>query len=356
MNIDPFLAWVESTALSQWVVGSPSMFAFPGILTLHAIGMGFAVGISAAIDLRILGVAPKVPLRELRRFLPILWAGFWLNAVSGVLLLIGYPTKALTNPVFYLKLTLIAVAMVLLVRISRQVFATGSGASLSPRARPADLFEAAQSGDRIAHLLGWSDHRRTATRLHVPSAHPVALTMHDFQIWLVTTIGGRSAIADVMRTAWAWPIAESLHFLGLCLLIGAVGSFDLRLLGVGRRIPIAAMHRFIPWGLLGFAINITTGTLFILTEPDQYIYNPSFHFKLLFMTIGGLNAATFYLTSYRRVFGPDAPLDAPRRAKVIAAISLCAWIGVITGGRLLTFYRPSACEGQQTSLLLTCAP
>jgi hypothetical protein len=129
MNIDPFLAWVESTALSQWVVGSPSMFAFPGILTLHAIGMGFAVGISAAIDLRILGVAPKVPLRELRRFLPILWAGFWLNAVSGALLLVGYPTKALTNPVFYLKLTLIAVAMVLLVRISREVFATGSGGS-----------------------------------------------------------------------------------------------------------------------------------------------------------------------------------------------------------------------------------
>ena len=122
MNIDPFLAWLESTTLSQWVVGSPSMFAFPGILTLHAIGMGFAVGISAALDLRILGVAPNVPLRELRRFLPILWAGFWLNAVSGLLLLIGYPTKALTNPVFYLKLTLIAVAMTLLVRISRQVF------------------------------------------------------------------------------------------------------------------------------------------------------------------------------------------------------------------------------------------
>ena len=48
--------------------------------------------------------------------------GFWLNAVSGVLLLVGYPTKALTNPVFYLKLLLIAVAMVLLVRIGRLVF------------------------------------------------------------------------------------------------------------------------------------------------------------------------------------------------------------------------------------------
>jgi hypothetical protein len=125
MNIDPFLAWVESTTLSRWVVESPSIFAFPGILVLHAIGMGFAVGISAALNLRILGVASRVPLAEMRRFLPILWAGFWLNAVSGIVLLIGYPTKALTNPVFYLKLALIAAAMALLVRMSRHVFAAG---------------------------------------------------------------------------------------------------------------------------------------------------------------------------------------------------------------------------------------
>jgi hypothetical protein len=138
--LDPFLAWVESTTLSQWIVGSPSMFAFPGILVLHAIGMGFAVGVSAALDLRILGVAARIPLIEMRRFLPFLWAGFWLNAASGVLLLIGYPTKALTNPVFYLKLTLIAVAMALLVRISRGAFDTERvtathDSDLSPRLR-----------------------------------------------------------------------------------------------------------------------------------------------------------------------------------------------------------------------------
>ena len=159
IDIDPFLAWVESTTLSQWVVGSPSMFAFPGILTLHAIGMGFAVGISAALDLRILGVAPNVPLGELRRFLPILWAGFWLNAVSGVLLLIGYPTKALTNPVFYLKLTLIAVAMTLLVRISRQVFAASRGGSLDPSDPPDPPTPAITSKLRnlaIASLVCWA--------------------------------------------------------------------------------------------------------------------------------------------------------------------------------------------------------
>src|SRR5688500_15437784 len=83
--------------------------------------MGFAAGLSAAIDLRVLGVGRGIPIAEMRRLLPILWAGFWLNAASGVLLLIGYPTKALTNPVFYLKLMLIAVAMVLVKRIGRQL-------------------------------------------------------------------------------------------------------------------------------------------------------------------------------------------------------------------------------------------
>jgi hypothetical protein len=102
--------------------------------------MGFAVGVSAAVDLRILGIASAVPLAEMRRFFPFLWAGFWLNAASGVLLLIGYPTKALTNPVFYLKLTLIAVAMAMLSRIAALAFdhdglATGSQPEISPKLR-----------------------------------------------------------------------------------------------------------------------------------------------------------------------------------------------------------------------------
>jgi len=133
VNIDPFLIWLESTALSQWIVGSESMFAFPGILALHAIGMGFAVGICLALDLRVLGVAPGVRIAEMRRFVPVVWAAFWLNAVSGVLLLIGYPTKALTNPVFYLKLLLIAVAMVLFVRIDRVIRSGDAAAPATAR-------------------------------------------------------------------------------------------------------------------------------------------------------------------------------------------------------------------------------
>jgi hypothetical protein len=180
--------------------------------------------------------------------------------------------------------------------------------------------------------------------------------VRDFQIWLVNGIIAHSPVTDMMRTAWAWPIAESVHFLGLCMLIGCIGTFDLRLLGVARRVPIATMHRLIPFGILGFVINISSGLLFVLTEPDQYIYNPSFHLKLLFMTIGGLNAGTFYLTSYRQVFRANPSLDAPRRAKLIAAISLGAWVSVIVCGRLITFYRPAPCSSQQTGLVLQCSP
>jgi hypothetical protein len=106
-----FTGWIESTAFSEWVRGAPTVFAFPAILSCHTIGMGLAAGINAAIAFRILGVAPNVPIAEMKRFLPIMWFGFWLNFFSGIALLIAYPTKALTNPDFYLKLLLIAVGV-----------------------------------------------------------------------------------------------------------------------------------------------------------------------------------------------------------------------------------------------------
>ncbi len=132
--------------------------------------------------------------------------------------------------------------------------------------------------------------------------------MHTLQVWLVSAIGGDSTLAEFMRTAWAWPIVESLHFIGLCMLVGAIGAFDLRLLGVARRVPIEAVHRLVPWGILGFVLNVTTGTMFVLTEPDQYIYNPAFHLKLTFILVAGINANLVYLTSFRQSFGPSARL------------------------------------------------
>ena len=112
--------WIERTPLSMWVRGE-SMLAFPLILSAHTLGMGFLAGTSAGIDLRLLGVANRVPLAELAKFYPVMWLALALNFASGTLLLIGYPYKAFTNPLFYVKLALIAAAVYLVIRIRRRV-------------------------------------------------------------------------------------------------------------------------------------------------------------------------------------------------------------------------------------------
>ncbi len=129
--MDKFLIWLEATGLSTWVRESPSVLAFPGILSVHALGMGLVAGLNGAMALRILGVARQVPFSEMKRFLPVMWFGFWINAVSGVLLLIAYPTKALTNPVFYLKLLFIALAVMAAVKAAPKESKTWAWASLA---------------------------------------------------------------------------------------------------------------------------------------------------------------------------------------------------------------------------------
>ena len=148
--------WLEATRLSTWVRESTSVFAFPTILSVHAIGMGLAVGVNAAIALRLLGRAPRVPPQELLRFAPVMWIGVWLNTASGLLLLIGYPTKALTNPVFYMKLLLIGLGMGLYVAMSRRLCGVPKDPAYTWPRIDTDLFEPRVDADRTARFLGWA--------------------------------------------------------------------------------------------------------------------------------------------------------------------------------------------------------
>ena len=127
--------WLEHTGFSLWVREDPSLWAFPGMLILHTVGMAFLVGFNVALNARILGMGRGVPLSSMLPFFRVMWIGFWINAASGVALLMAYPTKALTNPVFYLKLTLIAVGLIQAQWIRRQISReTGAGDSWMPRA------------------------------------------------------------------------------------------------------------------------------------------------------------------------------------------------------------------------------
>jgi len=125
----------------------------------------------------------------------------------------------------------------------------------------------------------------------------------------------------------------------MSLLIGAVGVFDLRLLGFARGLSYAALHRLIPIGVAGFALNVLTGVCFLSAYPDQYLFNAAFQFKVLFLGVAGLNVALFYALTFAALRGLGAYDPPPLRARLAGAISLAAWIGVMSAGRLLTFFR-----------------
>ena len=118
---DPFFGAVENLGLSIWLRESPSLWGFPFVLILHTVGLAFLVGSSVAVNVRVLGFADGVPFGPLSRYFTVMWCGFWINAFSGVLLLIAYPTKALTNPLFYVKLGFIAVAVTLVRKIRGRI-------------------------------------------------------------------------------------------------------------------------------------------------------------------------------------------------------------------------------------------
>jgi hypothetical protein len=117
-----FLRAIEESGFSTWVRESSSVLAFPTVLLLHTIGMGLVVGVNAGINLRILGLAPALPLAPLERYLPIFWVGFWVNAVTGVILLMADASTKATNPDFFIKMGFIVLAVINLQVLRKRVF------------------------------------------------------------------------------------------------------------------------------------------------------------------------------------------------------------------------------------------
>jgi len=142
---------------------------------------------------------------------------------------------------------------------------------------------------------------------------------------------------DLMLVSkWWWAFMMDLHFIGLALLIGTVGLLNLRMLGFLRPLPMAPLHRLMPWAMAGFGINTLTGVLAFIGMPNYYTFDIAFWLKIFAILLLGLNAAAFYLTdTFGRVehLGPGE--DPPLRAKFFAASSLILWFAVIALGRYI---------------------
>ena len=135
---------------------------------------------------------------------------------------------------------------------------------------------------------------------------------------------------------WWWTFMMAAHFLGLILIVGTVGLLDIRIMGFLKQLPIAPLHRLLPWGLAGLGINIVTGLLAFAARPENYIYSVAIWLKMLALLLLGVNAVAFYLTDiFGQVENLEAGEDAPFSAKLVAASALFLWFAVITLGRYI---------------------
>jgi hypothetical protein len=181
-----FFDWLEHSDLSMWIKESLSLWPYDILcLSTHAVGMAVLVGFSSAVALRVLGFAPGVPLAPMRPFFPLMYAGFWINALSGAGLFITYPVKAVTNPIFYLKMVGVVAAVVCIRRIKRQVF---------------------DASDRANDALAAERGRQTAAALLL--------------VWAVTITAGRLlAYKGIPAIEWVTAIGMT----ALTALTGAIG-------------------------------------------------------------------------------------------------------------------------------------
>ena len=156
---------------------------------------------------------------------------------------------------------------------------------------------------------------------------------HALVVWLKST----SVAKAMTMTPFLWPLCETLHFVGLALLIGGAGLIDLRLMGFFKTIPLAAVTQVRKWAALGVAINVVTGSLFFIGAPDQYISNPAWYAKLAFLAVAIINVAIFETTQGKRMLALAAGEDTPASFKVAGAVSMGSWFLVLYFGRMLPF-------------------
>jgi uncharacterized protein DUF6644 len=155
----------------------------------------------------------------------------------------------------------------------------------------------------------------------------------EFLAWLEST-----QIAAAIRTSrWMYPAFETGHYIGLSLLVGGIMLIDLRVLGFARRLPLKSMIGLLPFVWVGFAINVTTGSLLFIYGATQFGTNPAFWVKMTFVGVAGLNALAFDLSVKRYSYDWVAADRPPPLVKTFATLSFALWLCVVTTGRWMAY-------------------
>ena len=147
-----------------------------------------------------------------------------------------------------------------------------------------------------------------------------------------------SALGHAMRTSPSlYPAVEILHIIGFVVLVGSIVALDLRILGLGRAIPIQPMAQLLlPLSRLGFLLAVSMGFLLFSADASHVVRNPAFQAKLLLIAAALLNVVIAHAGPWRHIerWGDEAPGG----ARATALLSLLLWLGAICAGRLIAYF------------------
>ena len=153
--------------------------------------------------------------------------------------------------------------------------------------------------------------------------------------WLEST----TASTYIRESIWTYPIIESTHVLGLCVFIGFLLFWDLRLVGIVlRHVPVSEVwRRLIPWITAGALIMMVSGVLLFLSDPVRFYGNIFFRIKTVGLGLALVNALAFHFGIERQLVHWDTAAVTPRAARVAGGLSIFLWAVIIVCGRFVAY-------------------
>lgn len=143
---------------------------------------------------------------------------------------------------------------------------------------------------------------------------------------------------SLRESVYMWGIVDGVHVIGLCIFLGMLLFWELRLFNVGLRSASVSESwaRLSPWILAGFIVMVCSGLLLFVGEPVRYIANIFFRIKFAALILAGLNALAFHYTVGRKLVQWDVqPL--PRSAHWVGVASVTLWVLIVFCGRLIAY-------------------
>lgn len=304
--------------------------------SFHILGIAAVVGSVVMVNLRFLGLALRGQnvSEMIRRLLPWTWYALAVNFATGMLFVLARPVRYFHNPVaaFKFSLLLAAVALAFLVHWQNRR-EHGYWEQSARRLLAARLIAGVSLVLWIGVMLGG---RWIAYSEYITDPFPFPFAWEELQAypsiwqWLQD-----HPVSQHIGFTWWFPLLESIHVIGIGLVIGTILTVDLRLLGLAAlRYPVSQITgRLLPWTWAAFVVAAVTGWGMFVTRAPAYVENPAFQIKFLLLPLACVNMAVFHLRTFRGVAEWDTADRMPPAARLAGGASLLLWAGIVLAGR-----------------------